>query len=264
MLFCRRFARLVRVPQCYSSSKLLLKLVEVGPRDGLQNEISIIPTEIKVSLINQLTEAGLQFVEVSSFVNPKWVPQLADALQLWFRIFRVLWMRSRRNPMSQAIPVRGYVSCALGCPYEGSVSPDEVARVAELLWNIGCYEMSLGDTVGRGTPESMNRLLTVMLAQGGACPREAVAVHCHDTGGNALANIGVALDHHGIRVVDSAIGGLGGCPYAGPDAPGNVATEAVVRYVLDKGYILSSNLKLEQLIAVSSVLWALPTLGRSL
>ncbi|CAM0512141.1 unnamed protein product [Fasciola hepatica] len=299
MLFCRRFARLVRVPQCYSSSKLLLKLVEVGPRDGLQNEISIIPTEIKVSLINQLTEAGLQFVEVSSFVNPKWVPQLADALQVFRQIKRCSLTRysalvpniqgfmdaleakpdevavftaasetfAKRNincsidesikrfdevlhlAKSQAIPVRGYVSCALGCPYEGSVSPDEVARVAELLWNIGCYEISLGDTVGRGTPESMNRLLTVMLTQGGACPREAVAVHCHDTGGNALANIGVALDHHGIRVVDSAIGGLGGCPYAGPDAPGNVATEAVVRYVLDKGYILSSNLKLEQLIA---------------
>nr|CAK6928206.1 unnamed protein product [Fasciola hepatica] len=272
MLFCRRFARLVRVPQCYSSSKLLLKLVEVGPRDGLQNEISIIPTEIKVSLINQLTEAGLQFVEVSSFVNPKQIKRcsltrysaLVPNIQGFMDALEAKPDEVLHLAKSQAIPVRGYVSCALGCPYEGSVSPDEVARVAELLWNIGCYEMSLGDTVGRGTPESMNRLLTVMLAQGGACPREAVAVHCHDTGGNALANIGVALDHHGIRVVDSAIGGLGGCPYAGPDAPGNVATEAVVRYVLDKGYILSSNLKLEQLIAVSSVLWALPTLGRSL
>ncbi|KER21477.1 hypothetical protein T265_15085, partial [Opisthorchis viverrini] len=148
------------------------------------------------------------------------------------------------------IPVRGYVSCVIGCPYEGAVAPDAVARVAEMLWSRGCYEISLGDTIGVGTPESMAALLSVVLDCPGACPREAVAVHCHDTGGNALKNIRVALDDYKVNIVDSSIAGLGGCPYAGPNAPGNVATEAVVAQLVNLGYSLSPQIRTEDLISV--------------
>uniref|UniRef100_A0A183B897 hydroxymethylglutaryl-CoA lyase n=1 Tax=Echinostoma caproni TaxID=27848 RepID=A0A183B897_9TREM len=199
---------------------------------GLMNALEVKPDEVAV-----FTAASEIFAQKN--INCS----IDESLRRFTEVLRI--------SKAKGVPVRGYISCVLGCPYEGSVSPDAVARVAELLWNQGCYEISLGDTIGKGTPESMNRLLTVLLSRGGACPREAIAVHCHDTGGNALANIDVALDSHGVRVIDSAIGGLGGCPYAGPGAPGNVATEAVVRYVRDKGYGLPTGLNLEQLITVS-------------
>ncbi len=252
-------------------------LVEVGPRDGLQNEPAPVPTEIKIGLIERLAESGLSVIEATSFVSPKRVPQLADAAQVMAGIARRPGVRypvlvpnmkgleaalaagareiavfgaasetfSQRNincgideSLARFAPVcaaakergmrlRGYVSCVLGCPYEGAVAPEAVARVARALADLGCEEISLGDTVGVGTPARARAMVEAVAA---AVPVERLAVHFHDTYGQALANIFAVLPL-GIAVIDSAVAGLGGCPYA-PGATGNVATEDVL-YMLN-------------------------------
>jgi len=250
-----------------------VKIVEVGPRDGLQNETREVATKVKIDLIERLAAAGVTAIEAGSFVSPKWVPQMADSAAVFAGINRrpgVVYSAltpnmkgyegaisakadevaifgaasesfSQRNincsiadslerfrPLSKAaaedgIPVRGYISCVLGCPYEGLIEPAAVARVAEELLAMGCYEISLGDTIGTGTPAKAQAMVRAVAA---AVPLDQIAVHFHDTYGQALANIYAALGL-GVRVVDSSIAGLGGCPYA-KGASGNVATEDVV------------------------------------
>ncbi|XP_055028751.1 hydroxymethylglutaryl-CoA lyase, mitochondrial [Misgurnus anguillicaudatus] len=254
-----------------------VKIVEVGPRDGLQNEKAIVPTEVKIRLIDMLSEAGLPVIEATSFVSPKWVPQMADQDEVMrglhkkpgvnypvltpnlkgfqaamksgakevaiFGAASELFTKKNINcsieeslvrfeevmtaARQEGVPVRAYVSCVLGCPYEGKVWPNKVAEVAKRLYSMGCYEISLGDTTGVGTPAGMTEMLNVVKKE---VPVEALAVHCHDTYGQALANILVALQN-GVSVVDSSVAGLGGCPYA-KGASGNVATEDLV-YMLN-------------------------------
>ena len=266
-------------------------LVEVGPRDGLQNESSTISLDTKLQLIDDLGAAGHTVIEAGSFVNPRWVPQMADSEQVFNGIARRDGVRytaltpnlrgferalasgadevaifaaaseafSQKNincsiaeslerfadvmdaARANDIPVRGYVSCVLGCPYEGDISPDAVAAVTGQLLDMGCYEVSLGDTIGTGTAGSMQRLLQVLLDQFDA---SRLAVHCHDTYGQALSNILVALQQ-GIATVDSSVAGLGGCPYA-RGASGNVATEDVV-YML-QGMGIDCGVDLDRLI----------------
>jgi hydroxymethylglutaryl-CoA lyase len=254
-----------------------VKLVEVGPRDGLQNEKDPVAPEVRAELIDRLTAAGLGVVEAGSFVSPKWVPQMADTDRVLSAIRRrpgvhypvlVPNMKgydhavaagaesiavfaaasetfSRKNincgideSLERFAPVcaaatraglwlRGYVSCVLGCPYEGAVEADAVARVAARLLELGCREISLGDTIGVGTPGEA-QVLVDRVAD--AVPRDRLAIHFHDTYGQALANILAALEK-GIAVVDGAVAGLGGCPYA-PGASGNVASEDVL-YMLN-------------------------------
>ncbi|XP_069621617.1 hydroxymethylglutaryl-CoA lyase, mitochondrial-like [Ranitomeya imitator] len=265
-----------------------VKIVEVGPRDGLQNEKNIVPTEVKIQLINMLSESGLQAIEATSFVSPKWVPQMSDHINIMNGIKRFpnvsypvltpnltgfqkavecgakevaifgaaseLFSKKNINcsieeslqrfeavteaAKAAKIPVRGYVSCVLGCPYEGKVPPSKVAEVALKMFSMGCYEISLGDTIGVGTPGSMREMLSAVLD---VIPAKALAVHCHDTYGQALANILVALQM-GVRVVDSSIAGLGGCPYA-QGASGNVATEDVVYMLQGLGINTGVDLK---------------------
>lgn len=255
-----------------------VKMVEVGPRDGLQNEKQTVPTETKVALIEHLADAGLRVVESGSFVSPKWVPQMADTAAVLARIKRKPGVAypvlvpnmqgleaavaaegveeiavfgaasesfSRKNincsiaesldrfaPVATAAlargwRVRGYISCALGCPYEGAVAPKAVVDVAARLLAMGCYEISLGDTIGVGTPAKAQAMLETVAAR---VPLPRLAVHFHDTYGQALANILACLEK-GVAVVDSAVAGLGGCPYA-KGATGNVASEDVL-YMLD-------------------------------
>lgn len=254
-----------------------VRLIEVGPRDGLQNEAQPISVADKVQLVNALTDAGLGYIEVGSFVSPKWVPQMAGSAEVFAQIKHkpgVVYgalapnMRgfedavaagvkevavfaaasqafSQRNincsiseslerfvPIIEAakqhgISVRGYVSCVLGCPYEGQVSAQQVAAVAKELYAMGCYEVSLGDTIGTGTPTATR---TMFEAVGAFIPREKLAGHFHDTYGQALVNIYASL-LEGINVFDSSVAGLGGCPYA-KGASGNVATEDVL-YMLN-------------------------------
>jgi len=268
-----------------------VQLVEVGPRDGLQNESSTIPLAAKLQLIDDLATAGHTVIEAGSFVNPKWIPQMADSGEVFAGIERHPGVRyaaltpnlqgyeravaagadevaifaaaseafSQKNincsiaaslkrfhdimsaAREQNIAVRGYVSCVLGCPYEGEIVPQAVADVCEQLLALGCYEVSLGDTIGTGTAGSMQRLLDTLLAR---FKPEQLAVHCHDTYGQALANILVALQM-GIATVDSSVAGLGGCPYA-KGASGNVATEDVV-YMLN-GLGIETGLDLPALI----------------
>lgn len=250
-----------------------VRIVEVGPRDGLQNEPGSVPAAIKIELIERLAAAGLPAVETTSFVSPRWIPQLADAAE----VFRGLARRpgvaypvlvpnlqgleraieagaeeiavftaasetfNRKNinasiaeslarigelaapALARGMRIRGYISCILGCPYEGAVSEDKVVEVAQALLELGCYEVSLGDTIGVGTPVSARR---VLWAVAGECGMERLAVHFHDTRGQALANIFACLEA-GVTVVDASVAGLGGCPYA-PGASGNVATEDLV------------------------------------
>ncbi|PZP57650.1 MAG: hydroxymethylglutaryl-CoA lyase [Azospira oryzae] len=250
-----------------------VKVVEVGPRDGLQNEPKPVPTPVKIELIERLAEAGLQAIEAGSFVSPQWVPQMADTAQVLAGIRRrpgvsypVLVPNqrgleaalaagveeiavfsaatesfSRKNTncsidqglarlrevaqtaLEARVRVRGYVSCALGCPYEGEVKPEVAARVAMELYRMGCYEVSLGDTIGVGTPGKMKALIEAVARE---IPVESIAVHCHDTYGQALANCYAALEM-GVAVIDASVAGLGGCPYA-KGATGNVATEDLV------------------------------------
>lgn len=254
-----------------------VRVVEVGPRDGLQNEAKTVPTATKVTLIERLADAGLKTIEAGSFVSPKWVPQMADTAAVMQALkrrpgvaYQVLVPNlkgfeaaraakadevaifaaasetfSRRNincsiaesidrfvPVMEAakaagVRVRGYISCVVDCPYEGAVAPEAVADVAARLLALGCYEISLGDTIGSGTP---GRVVAMIDAVARRVPREKLAIHCHDTYGQALANILAALEN-GVATVDSSVAGLGGCPYA-PGAAGNVASEDVV-YMLD-------------------------------
>ena len=250
-----------------------VKIVEVGPRDGLQNEKQVVPTAVKIELIDRLSAAGLTSIEATSFVSPKWVPQMADSSAVLQGISRrpdtaypVLTPNlqgfdsamqagatevaifaaasesfSRKNincsiaeslkrfePVISAasaleIPVRGYVSCVVGCPYEGEIDPAAAAAVARTLADMGCYEVSLGDTIGVGTPASIRRLLEACLRQ---LPAKRLAGHYHDTYGMAIANIYASLEL-GIATFDASVAGLGGCPYA-RGASGNVASEDVV------------------------------------
>ena len=258
-----------------------VEIVEVAPRDGLQNEARIIPTADKIALIDLLGRAGFRRIEATSFVSPRWVPQMADAAEVMAGIRRAPNVRysvltpnlkgydaaraagadevaifaaasegfSRANlnagiaeslerfrPVCAAaaadgLPVRGYVSCVTDCPFDGPVAPAAVARVAAALQAMGCGEISLGDTLGRGTPEAVAAMLAAVLQE---VPAARLAGHFHDTAGRALANLEVALAH-GLRVFDAAVGGLGGCPYA-PGAAGNVATEAVAGRLAALGY----------------------------
>ncbi|EKG31941.1 hydroxymethylglutaryl-CoA lyase [Pseudomonas avellanae] len=250
-----------------------VNIVEVGPRDGLQNEAQPISIADKVRLVDELTAAGLMHIEVGSFVSPKWVPQMAGSAKVFEQIQRregVIYSAlapnlrgfedalaagvrevavfaaategfSQRNlncsiseslarfaPIMAAarlhgVRVRGYVSCVLGCPYEGTVAPEQVAAVANELYAMGCYEISLGDTIGTGTPGATRALINAVAAQ---IPRSKLAGHFHDTYGQALVNIYASLEE-GVQIFDSSVAGLGGCPYA-KGASGNVATEDVL------------------------------------
>ncbi|XP_021347229.1 hydroxymethylglutaryl-CoA lyase, mitochondrial-like [Mizuhopecten yessoensis] len=268
-----------------------VKVVEVGPRDGLQNEKIMVPTETKIKFIDLLSEAGLPVIEVTSFVSPKWVPQMADHTEVLEGIkhypnisYAALTPNlqgfqkavsakatevaifgaasesfSRKNincsiadslkrfeevmkaAKESRIPVRGYVSCVMGCPYEGEVSPEKVAEVSKSMYDMGCYEISLGDTIGIGTPGGMKKMLAEVMK---SVPVNNLAVHCHDTYGQALANIFAALQM-GVAVVDSSVAGLGGCPYA-KGASGNVATEDVV-YMLN-GLNIKTGINIQKLL----------------
>jgi len=268
-----------------------VRLVEVGPRDGLQNEAQPISVADKVRLVDALSAAGLSYIEVGSFVSPKWVPQMAGSADVFAQIQRKPGVTygalapnlrgfedalaagvkevavfaaaseafSQRNincsiseslerfaPIMAAarqhgISVRGYVSCVLGCPYEGEIAPEQVAAVARELYAMGCYEVSLGDTIGTGTAGTTRRLFEVVGAQ---VPRDKLAGHFHDTYGQAIANIYAGL-LEGITVFDSSIAGLGGCPYA-KGASGNVATEDVL-YLLN-GLGIDTGIDLDALI----------------
>ncbi len=270
-----------------------VKLVEVGPRDGLQNEPGdLITTEIKLSLIERLCDAGIRHIEAASFVSPKWVPQMADSKELMMALQRrpnVVYAAltpnlkgleaaietgadevavfgaasesfSRKNincsinesfarfepilevAIKHGLKVRGYVSTTLGCPYEGEIAPQKVAEVSNRLYDMGCYEISLGDTIGIGTPLKAKRMLAAVAQQ---IPMECLAAHFHDTYGQALANIYAVLEE-GISVIDTSVAGLGGCPYA-KGASGNVASEDVV-YLLN-GLGIDSGIELDKLIA---------------
>ena len=274
-----------------------VRIVEVGSRDGLQNEAGVVPVEAKVALIEALAEAGLRVIEAGSFVSPKWVPQMADTDQVLARLRRVPGTAypvlvpnmqgfaaaaaagveeiavfgaasesfSRRNincsiaesldrfrpvaaaALAQSMRVRGYVSCVLGCPYEGEIAPAAVAALAGALQEMGCYEISLGDTIGIGTPRRAQAMVATVAE---TVPVEKLALHFHDTYGQALANILACLEL-GVAVVDSAVAGLGGCPYA-KGATGNVATEDVV-YMLD-GMGIRTGVDLRRLAAAGRMI----------
>ena len=286
------------------SAPAQVRIVEVGPRDGLQNEKTLIPTAAKIELIDRLSATGLRTVEATSFVSPKWVPQLADAAEVYTGITRrpgvaypVLvpnlqgYERARavgavevavftaaseafnRNNINASIDesierfrpvleraaadgvrVRGYVSTVLGCPFQGEVPLADVVRVARTLHTLGCYEVSLGDTIGIGTPAKARAMLRAVAAE---VPMPALAIHFHDTRGQALANILACLEE-GVAVVDAAVSGTGGCPYA-PGASGNVASEDVV-YMLE-GMGIRTGVDLPALVATGR--WLAALLGRS-
>jgi hydroxymethylglutaryl-CoA lyase len=287
-----------------------VRIVEVGPRDGLQNEQQPISTADKIELIQRLAQTGISHIEAGSFVSPKWVPQMADSLDVMQGITRKESVRyaaltpnkrgfdqaiaakanevaifaaasesfSRKNincsiaeslqrfeeimaaAKAHDIPVRGYVSCILGCPYEGPITAEnaeshfaKVKQVTQKLLDMGCYEVSLGDTIGTGTPRFSEQLLHTLLE---SIPSQQLAVHFHDTYGQALSNILVALQN-GITTIDSSIAGLGGCPYA-EGASGNVATEDVV-YML-QGMGIETGIDLTKLVQVGQ--WISLTLNR--
>lgn len=269
-----------------------VRLVEVGPRDGLQNEKQPISVADKVALINALSDSGLSYIEAGSFVSPKWVPQMAGSAEVFEQIKRsdsityaaltpnmqgfeaamaagvkevavfaaasesfsqknincsISESLKRFEPVMEAakqhgVRVRGYVSCVLGCPYEGEIAPEHVRSVAKALYDMGCYEISLGDTIGVGTPQKAAALFVEVAKD---IPRTQLAGHFHDTYGQALANIYASLSE-GIAVFDSSVAGLGGCPYA-KGASGNVATEDVL-YMLN-GLGINTGVSLEKVIA---------------
>ena len=273
--------------------KSSVRIVDVGPRDGLQNDPQEVPTAVKIELIERIADAGLPAVEATAFVSPKWVPQMADHTEVLERVRRkpgvdypVLAPNlkgfesaraagatevavfaaaseafSRKNincsiaesldrfrPVTGAakaanIKVRGYVSCVLGCPYEGEIAPQRVADVAKALYEMGCYEVSLGDTIGTGTPVKTKAMIEACAAQ---VPMEKLAGHYHDTYGQALANIYASLEL-GVGTFDASIAGLGGCPYAA-GASGNVATEDVV-YMLH-GVGVRTGIDLDRLVDI--------------
>lgn len=271
-----------------------VKIVEVGPRDGLQNEPEVVPAEIKIGLIDRLTDAGLPMIEATSFVSPKWVPRMADAAQVMAGIRRKAGVGypvlvpnmkglegalaanaeevavfaaatetfSQRNTncsiaesferfkpvietaLAHGLKVRGYISVALVCPYEGEVDAQAVVPVARQLYDMGCYEISLGDTTGAATPGKTQQLIEALARH---VPVNKLAGHFHDTYGQALANILASLQM-GVAVFDSSVSGLGGCPYS-PGATGNVATEDVL-YMLD-GLGIETGVSMQQLLVAS-------------
>ncbi|RBW50210.1 hydroxymethylglutaryl-CoA lyase [Marinobacter sp. F3R11] len=281
-----------------------VRLVEMSPRDGLQNEAGpVIATDIKTGLIDRLSDCGLTHIESASFVSPKWVPQMGDATEVMAGIHRKPGVRysvltpnlrgfksalaagvdevavfgaasesfSQKNincsiaeslerflPVMEAakkhnIPVRGYVSTVLGCPYEGDIAPEQVAKVAKALADMGCYEISLGDTIGTGTPLKAKRMLEAVASH---VPMDRLAAHFHDTYGQALANLYAVLEE-GIAVIDASVAGLGGCPYAN-GASGNVATEDVL-YMLN-GLEIRTGVDLNKLVATGK--WITGQLNR--
>ena len=282
-----------------NSTPTHVRIVEVGPRDGLQNEKTIVPTPVKIELIDRLSATGLQTVEATSFVSPKWVPQLADAAEVYAGIHKKPGLRypvlvpnlqgyerarevgveeiavftaaseafNRKNinasiaeslerfapvierAQADNVAVRGYVSTVLGCPYQGEVPLSDVVRVAKALHGMGCYEISLGDTIGIGTPAKARAMLAAVAEE---VPMSALAIHFHDTRGQALANILACLEL-GVGVIDSAVSGVGGCPYA-RGASGNVASEDVV-YMLH-GMGIATGIDLDKLVATGQWLSA--------
>ncbi|MDY0021714.1 hydroxymethylglutaryl-CoA lyase [Arenimonas caeni] len=280
-----------------------VRIVEVGPRDGLQNERAMVPAAAKIELIDRLSATGLRCIEATSFVSPKWVPQMADAAEVFAGIRKAPGVSypvlvpnlqgyeralavgatevavfsaaseafNRKNinasidesierflPVleragADGVKVRGYVSTVLGCPYQGEVPLADVVRVARRLHEAGCYEVSLGDTIGIGTPGKARAMLRAVAAE---VPMAALAIHFHDTRGQALANILACLEE-GVAVVDAAVSGTGGCPYA-PGASGNVATEDVV-YMLE-GMGIATGVDLPKLVETGR--WLAGLLGR--
>jgi hydroxymethylglutaryl-CoA lyase len=273
-----------------SSAHDPIRIVEVGPRDGLQNDARQVPTDVKVRFVDALSGCGLQEIEVSSFVSPKWIPQLADAERVFAEIRRapgVIYMalvpnlqgleraeRARADKVAvftaasetfslkntnatiaetlirfkpvidrARVPVRGYISTAFHCPFEGPVKPEKVLDVARALFDLGCAELSIGDTIGRATPDEVRRLFAHLLT---VSPPDRLAAHFHDTFGQAVGNA-VAAEAMGIRIFDSSAGGIGGCPYA-PGAPGNVSTQALVRAFPGR-----TGVDLDQLEAASAI-----------
>ena len=280
-----------------------VKMVEVGPRDGLQNESQLVPSAVKIELIDRLGQAGLTTIEATAFVSPKWVPQMGDAAEVIAGLHRragvsypvlvpnmkgfeqalaagaeeialfgaaseafsqknincsIAESLARFRPVAEAarshnIRLRGYVSCVLGCPYQGAVQPAAVAEVAARLLEMGCYEISLGDTIGVGTPAAAQRMLDEVAL---LVPIERLAGHYHDTYGQALANIYASLEM-GVAVFDASVAGLGGCPYAA-GASGNVATEDVV-YLMN-GLGIETGVDLDRRVDVDA--WICAELGR--
>jgi hydroxymethylglutaryl-CoA lyase len=272
-----------------------VRIVEVGARDGLQNEKTLLPAEVKIALIDRLSSTGLKTIEATSFVSPEWVPQLADAAEVFRGIRKVPgvsypvlvpneqgYLRAREvgtrevavftaaseafsqkntnasidesiarfvavieHAQADEVKVRGYISTVLGCPYQGEVPISDVVRVARRLYELGCYEISLGDTIGVGTPAKARAMLHAVAQE---VPISALAVHFHDTYGQALANILACLEE-GVRVVDSSVSGTGGCPYA-KGATGNVASEDVV-YMLH-GMGMTTGIDLDLLVATGA------------
>ncbi|HET7557315.1 MAG TPA: hydroxymethylglutaryl-CoA lyase [Rhodanobacteraceae bacterium] len=279
-----------------------VRMVEVGPRDGLQNEKTIVPTAVKIELIDRLSACGLRTIEATSFVSPKWIPQLADAAEVYAGIEKKPGVAypalvpneqgyeraravgvseiavftaaseafNRKNinasidesierfePVMQrakadGVRVRAYVSTVLGCPYQGEVPLADVVHVAQRLHELGCYEISLGDTIGVGTPDKARAMLHAVAAE---IPIDALAVHFHDTYGQAMANILACLEE-GVRVVDSSVSGTGGCPYAN-GATGNVASEDVAYMLAGMG--INTGVDLDSLIETG--LWLSAQLG---
>ena len=274
-----------------------VKVVEVGPRDGLQNEKVTVPAEAKVEYITALADAGLKVIEAGAFVSPKWVPQMADTAEVYANIpkdpgveYPVLVPNmkgleraieagvksiaiftaasdtfNKRNinmsidesfenyapvalrARSEGMKVRGYVSTAFGCPYEGEVPPEKVLEVSARLLDLGCYEVSVGDTIGVGTPMQVQGVIGILLQ---VVPSQRLAMHFHDTRGTALANTLASLEM-GVATFDASSGGLGGCPYA-PGASGNLATEDLI-YMLDRMGI-ETGVRLDRLVAASSII----------
>lgn len=272
-----------------------VKIVDVGPRDGLQNQAEKVSLDTKVQLIDMLSETGLQAIEAGAFVSPKWVPQMADSANVMVGIKRhpgvsypvlapnmkgyeaalaaecdevaifgaasesfsqknincsIAESLERFRPVVKratidGVKVRGYISCVLGCPYEGAVSPRVVADVANTLFGMGCYEISLGDTIGVGTPTKATQMIDAVITH---VPVENLAVHFHDTYGQALANL-LAVMEKGVAVIDTAIAGLGGCPYA-KGASGNVATEDVL-FMLN-GMGINTGIDMDKILAAST------------
>ncbi len=270
---------------------------EVGPRDGLQNEAGMVSAKQKIALIDLLSETGLRYIEATSFVSPKWVPQMADAVDVMAGIGRKSGVTyaaltpnmkgleaalnagadevaifgsasesfSQKNinctiaeslerfaPVAKAalaagVSLRGYVSCVIACPYEGAIAPEQVQNISQALLDLGCYQVSLGDTIGKGTPETTANLLDVLV---GTIKADHLAGHFHDTDGTALANVKTALDY-GLRCFDSAIGGLGGCPYA-PGAKGNLSTIPLVEMLQARGW--KTGLDMDKLCAAETYL----------
>ncbi|XP_008551220.1 hydroxymethylglutaryl-CoA lyase, mitochondrial [Microplitis demolitor] len=284
-----------------------VKIVEVGPRDGLQNEKKILSSSIKVELINRLSKSGLKTIEVTSFVSPKWIPQMQDNATVFKNIYKEVGVSypvlipnleglkralevdvqeiaifgaasesfSHKNincsidesinrfkeviieAQKHKLKVRGYISCIAGCPYEGNIKASAVANIAEKMLELGCYEISLGDTIGIGTPKKIITVLNEIKHLSIMGNLKEFAVHCHDTYGQALVNIYTSLEY-GIRVFDSSVAGLGGCPYAA-GASGNVATEDLLYLLNEQGF--NTDINLNEIIKIGD--WISSKLGRS-